>query len=208
MRGLLFLLLMVCGPYSFAQQFDRIDWKQSAVIEDDAKVVLFNPFFTQVDHVRIADVAQIYFTGKGLMGIVAFDCSVAYSSFDLQWGEIYEGVVVSPNVSAKPSVPFGLTPQSRSTLVSQSTWSQVCEGAVSEDFPANVLWDEALLHVRVKYKGWNKRFDLEKRAFAPLEKQYRALPEDQRAEKLQRLRDKHVEREELEILGLQVQHVL
>ncbi len=197
MRAFVFLLLLAWGQHSFAQQFDHIDWKQSAAVERDAKVVVFNPSSTQIQNVRISEVAQIYFTGEGAMGIVAFDCSVPHSSFDLQWGKVNDGVVIDPVVSAKPSVPFGLTPQSRSNLVDSSTWAQVCEGAVSEDFPANVLWDEAVLHVRVKYKGWRKRFDLEKSAFAPLEKQYRVLPEDQRAVKLQRLRDKQMEREEL-----------
>jgi len=197
MRAFVFLLFMVWVPQAFSQQFDRIDWIQSAVIDSDAKVVVFNPSFTQIQHVRILEVANIYFTGEGVMGIVAFDCSVPDSSFDLQWGEINDGVVARPVVSPRPSVPFGLTAASRSNLVAPSTWSQVCQNVSAQEFPSNILWDEAVLHVRLHNKLWRKRFDLDKSAFVALEKQYRALPEEQRAVKMQILRDKRVEREEL-----------
>lgn len=197
MRAFVFLLLVLWGPQSFAQQFDRIDWKQSAVMESDAKVVVFNPSFTQIQNVRIAEVAHIHFTGEGVMGIVAFDCLVPDSSFDLQWGDVHAGSVTEPVVSPPPSVPFGLTAESRSTLVAPNTWSHVCQNMPAQEFPSNILWDEAVLHVRLTHKSWRKRFDLEKSAFASLEKQYRALPEEQRAAKMQILRDKRAEREEL-----------
>lgn len=197
MRAFVFLLLFMWGPQSFAQQFDRIDWTQSAVVDNEAKVILFNPSVTHIQHVRIAEVAHVYFTGEGVMGIVAFDCSVPYSSFDLQWGKIVDGIVVAPMVADKPAVPFGLTAESRSKIVADTTWSQVCQNMPTQEFPSNVLWDEAVLHVRLTHKLWRKRFDLQKGAFGSLEKQYRALSEEQRAVKMQILIDKRAERENL-----------
>lgn len=197
MRAFLLCLLLMGSPHAFSQQFDHVDWAQSAVDPNDAKVVLVNPQFTQIGDVRLSEVAQIYFTGEGHMGIVAFDCSVEDSSFDLQWGELIDGVVVDPHVAQKPLVPFGLTITSRSALVAQETWGQVCGQHATSDFPSNVLWDEALLHVRLNNKQWRTRFDVDKIAFKSLERQYRALPVEQREIKLQRLMDKRLERAQL-----------
>lgn len=197
MRAFLLCLLLMGSPHAFSQQFDHVDWAQSAVDPNDAKVVLVNPQFTQIGDVRLSEVAQIYFTGEGHMGIVAFDCSVEDSSFDLQWGELIDGVVVDPHVAEKPLVPFGLTITSRSALVAQETWGQVCGQGAASDFPKNVLWDEALLHVRLNNKQWRTRFDVDKIAFKSLERQYRALPVEQREIKLQRLMDKRLERAQL-----------
>lgn len=196
MRALLFIVLAAFAPSLFAQQFDRTDWKQSAVIEERAMVVLFNPVATQIDQVRIVEVAHVFFTGEGVMGYVAFDCASPHSSFDLQWGELIDGVVRTPTV-ARPTVPFGLTPTSRSTLASKVMWGQVCLNALYSDFPSNVLWDEALLHVRTQNKQWRKRFEMDKSVWWSLEKQYKQLPEDQRGLKLQILNDKKIERAEL-----------
>lgn len=197
MRAFLLCLLLMGSPHAFSQQFDHVDWAQSAVDPDNAKVVLVNPQFTQIGDVRLSEVAQIYFTGEGRMGIVAFDCSVEDSSFDLQWGELIDGVVVDPHVAQKPLVPFGLTITSRSALVAQETWGHVCGQGAASDFPKNVLWDEALLHVRLNNKQWRTRFDVDKIAFKSLERQYRALPVEQREIKLQRLMDKRLERAQL-----------
>lgn len=197
MRALLFVLATL-APSAFAQQFDQVDWAQSAVVEDQAMVVLVNPVPTVVNEVRIAEVAQVFFTGEGVMGYVAFDCATPNSSFDLQWGELVDGEVRTPTV-ARNIKNFGLTSVSRSHLVADVTWSQVCARAAYSDFPSNVLWDEAVLHVRTQNKQWRKRFDVEKSVFWSLERQYRQLPEEQRTMKMQRLSDKNAERAELKI---------
>lgn len=197
MRALFLCGLLMGSLPAFSQTFDRVDWAQSSVNSDEAKVVLVNPKFVAIDNVRLTEVAQIYFTGEGMMGFVAFDCSVKDSSFDLQWGELIEGVVQQPHVALKPSVPFGLTSNSRSLLAADDTWSQVCGHTMAADFPTNVLWDEALLHVRLNNKHWRKRFDVPAIAFKSLERQYRKLPFEQRQTKLQQLMDKRLEREEL-----------
>lgn len=82
MRILLWLVVFVCSANAHGQQFDRIDWRQSAVFEAEGKVVLVNSTPTHYQNARIAEVAH-----------VAFDCAIPDSSFDLQWGELNDGVV-------------------------------------------------------------------------------------------------------------------
>lgn len=197
MRILLWLVVFVCSANAHGQQFDRIDWRQSAVFEAEGKVVLVNSTPTHYQNARIAEVAHVAFTGEGVMAIVAFDCAIPDSSFDLQWGELNDGVVDHAVVAPKPSSAFGLTAYSRSQWVAPQTWSQVCADGVSEVFPENLLWDEALLYVRTQNKQWQKRFHLDKSSFWPLEKQYGLLPMDQRDIKLQRLSEKKAERTEM-----------
>jgi len=185
--------MLVSGSVG-AQNFDQVDWRQSAAFEDDGMVVLFNPTPTVIDTVRITEVARVAFDERpSLMGIVAFDCATPYSSSDLQWGTLSDGGVSAPLFAAKDT-PFGLRPTSRSILAAEETWAQVCEDAVSQDFPQNVLWDEAVQHIRLTNKSWRKSFPMSRLNFAPLDKQYRALPVEQAELKRARLRDKMAER--------------
>lgn len=193
MRAIILWGMLVSGSVG-AQNFDQVDWRQSAALDTEGEVILFNPTPTVIDAVRITEVARVAFDERpSRMGIVAFDCATPSSSSDLQWGTVSDGRVTAPLFAAKDT-PFGLRATSRSTLATDETWAQVCEDAVSQAFPQNVLWDEAVQHIRLTNKSWRKSFPMSRLNFAPLDKQYRALPVEQAELKRARLRDKMAER--------------